>query len=124
MGNYEYLEPPRVCSCGAMPGEQHSDLGCDIARCASSGIQWIQCEGELHIYNGRHYGQHEGPCVSDIWTGWYPGMLEAVERGWFVYFGPPWIPCDPTHPGATPDLNRVGSELRWNPATQRHQEGV
>lgn len=123
--SYE-LPPPRACSCGAEPGTRHFE-GCDVARCKSTGAQLCQCGGEHHEYHGRWYGEHDGACGPDIWSGHWPGDIEAVERGWFSYFAPPgvagrrpWIRCGPDHPGATPDLNRVPLELKWDPATERY----
>ncbi len=120
-----FNEEPRPCSCGAAIDEQHHDW-CDIARCAATGQQLIQCAGEEHEYKGRTYGEHEGACESDRWTGFYPGTLEAVERGWFSVFHGlrGWVRCGPDDPDARPDLNRVHSELHWNPATQRYEEAA
>lgn len=74
----------RPCNqCGAEPGEHHRGWD-DIARCRSTGGQLIQCEGELHEYNGREYGYHEGPCGPDIWDGEYPGVKKCRELGWYT----------------------------------------
>lgn len=115
------------------PGQQHDPAGCDVARCAATGEQWIQCPGELHEYNGREYGEHEGVCQPTIWTGQWPGEMEATEFGWYSYFdvdstapgaGPygKWVTCDddPTRPGAKPDLNRVNEiHCTWSVEQQR-----
>ncbi len=82
-------------------------------------MQLIQCEGEVHVHDGREYGEHTGPCGSSLWTGWTVGEMEAIERGWFSVFSPPWTRCGADTPDAVPDLNRVFIELRWDAATQR-----
>jgi hypothetical protein len=109
-------EKNRPCNqCGAEPGERHRDWD-DIARCRSTGYQLIQCEGELHEYNGVEYGQHEGPCGPDIWDGEYPGVKQCRELGWYTttrdYFtGEERI---------TEDLNRLyGSFAKWDREAER-----
>lgn len=104
--------------CGAEPGEQHQ-FGCDVARCTATGEQFIQCEGELHTYHGREYGEHVGICQPTIWTGEWPGNEECRELGLWCYWGPPWTPCDADHPGAVADLNTLtrmamNGKLRWD----------
>lgn len=93
--------------CGATTGTQHGR--CDIARCAEHGIQLTQCPPA---------------CESDRWTGYWAGVLEAVEFGFFTYFvpngNPKWQPCGPEHPEARPDLNRILVECVWDPTTQRY----
>lgn len=109
----------RPCNdCGVPVGTPHQQ-GCDVARCTVTGHQRIQCEGELHVYNGREYGEHEGACGDDIWTGAWPGVIACAALGWWCV-GPPWRACSPDHPDASPDLNRLAVEARWNPATQRY----
>ena len=51
--------------------------------------------------------RHEPKAV--YWTGWWPGVLECRERGWFTRrtrSGDVWEPCGPEEPGASEDLNR------------------
>lgn len=104
--------------CGVQPGERHD--GCDVARCAATGEQWIQCGGELHEFKGNQYGEHEGTCQPDIWTGQWPGEAEAIEFGWYSYFDRGWHQCGPDHPGATPDLNRINAAYcTWSAPQQR-----
>jgi len=96
--------------CGAEPGERHRKWD-DIARCRSTGWQLIQCEGELHEYNGREYGEHEGPCGPDIWDGYWPGTKVCRELGWFTAPDSIW--------GEMEDLNRLAAacargELVWS----------
>jgi len=101
-------EPQRCGDCGVKPQEMHLD-GCDVARCAKTGIQRLQCE------------HHD---CNTVWTGQSPGEAECVEFGWFVrwnnYKG--WVPCGPDHPGRQVDLNRLMNpmgEARWDPQQQR-----
>lgn len=125
--------------CGAKPGERHD--GCDIARCVSTGFQFIQCAGELHIHQGREYGEHEGPCHEDIWTGEWPGAAECREYGFWSYFntrdeqyrtgGGPfladhpvgWVQVEPDDEylmqWATEDLNRLMVECVWDRGLQK-----
>lgn len=53
--------------CGAAPGEPHT-LHCDVARCLSKGGQRISCGC--------------GNCGMDIWTGIWPGVMEAHQWGY------------------------------------------
>jgi hypothetical protein len=113
--------------CGVEPGERHKD-GCDIARCASTGFQHLQCEGELHNFNGRVYGEHEGECVPGVWRGDYPGDLECRE--WHLWTRhipesePYWQPCSKDDDGATEDLNTLylwaaDGRIIWNREEER-----
>lgn len=86
--------------CGARVGMPHED-GCDVARCMWSGGQRLSC-----------LMSHD--CGEDVWTGQWPGEAEAVEMGLWCCWGPPWIECEPGHPGARPDLNRVAIVGRWD----------
>lgn len=117
-------ERPPCGDCRVQPGERH-DQGCDVARCISTGEQWIQCPGETHQYHGREYGEHAGICLPDIWTGVWPGEMEAIEFGWYCYFGPDygehgWVRVAASNPRARPDLNRINSgECVWSADKQR-----
>lgn len=97
-----------VCSCGAKIGEYHSD-GCDIARCRKCGEQAWACG---HATDKKSY--------PDVWTGYWPGTIECVDRGWFSYFKPDfgegmgWAQCGPEHLGAGPDLNRLMIETVYD----------
>jgi hypothetical protein len=107
---------PRPCNgCGAEPGERHRDWD-DIARCRSTGWQLIQCEGTLHEFEGRKYGEHAGPCGPDIWDGAFPGVTECHELGLFTNANSIW--------GATEDLNemtRMAAQgvLVWDTETEK-----
>ena len=82
--------------CGAKPGEEHNP-GCDVERCSVCKGQFIGCGCE----------GHDSSKVK--WTGWWPGELECVNRGWFSRMIPGkmgWHPCKWYDPDATPDMNR------------------
>lgn len=122
--------------CGVAAGAPHEG-GCDVARCLWTGRQRIQCDfgllamccavlrdngNESLAYElGAHYelDDPDHNCGQDVWTGHWPGELDAVERGLWCYWGPPWIPCGPEHPDARPDLNRLTTEGRWDREVQK-----
>ena len=111
-------ETKRCPDCQVEPGNRHIS-GCDVARCRSTGDQHLMCSGEEHEYNGRWYGEHEGPCETDRWTGEWPGVEFCRRMGWYT---------DRSFPGLQPgermeDLNRLAYEqargrIRWNPETE------
>lgn len=113
-------ERNRDCrQCGAAPGERHRpiELGdgshayCDLARCRQTGTQLIQCEGELHEFKGRWYGEHEGDCGPDVWDGEYPGVKQARELGLFT---------DHLGMGLTEDLNELVGNSDWDAEKERY----
>ena len=134
--------PKKPCGgCKAEPGEFHKE-GCDWERCPLCGRQMLQDDCIYEISLGKdvdleeEYPEifNEGPTVEMIqkyndhveaitgWQrhpGWYPGTALAVEKGWYVYWGPPWICCDKEHPEASPDLSRAHSEGWWDREKQR-----
>ena len=104
-------EKNRPCNgCGAEPGERHRSWD-DIARCRSTGVQLIQCEGELHEYKGVEYGVHEGECGPDVWDGEYPGVKQCRELGLYRH--------DSIF-GVTEDLNKLIMHSDWDPTTERY----
>lgn len=105
-------EPRRCGDCAVLPGEPHHD-GCDVARCLRTGGQRLAC-GEDH------------DCGNQVWTGAWPGDAECSIYGWHSYFEPGrgWVRCDPGHPEAGPDLNRLGAfsgETEWDPVACRYR---
>ena len=56
--------------CGATPKESHGE-SCDVARCLNTKIQRLQCDC--------------GKCGSDVWTGLWPGVQTAYEKGWVCF---------------------------------------
>ncbi len=119
--------------CAVAPGVVH-DEGCDVARCFATGEQRLVCGGEKHEHNGRWYGEHDGLCGRDVWTGEWPGAAECREYGFWCYWEPTvyqpddplgamfpgrWIPCGPDHPDAEADLNRLVTECVWDREQQR-----
>lgn len=117
---YKYddrVEDNKPCPhCQAEPGERHREWD-DIARCRSTGNQLIQCGGEEHEYNGRWYGDHDGPCGPDIWDGEWPGTKQCRELGWFKEMS--IFHTGEKYMGA--DLNRlISSATGWDPQTERY----
>lgn len=51
--------------CGIRPGQKHME-NCDVARCTTCGGQRLGCDCE------------DGD--GDVWTGIWPGTLEALEQ--------------------------------------------
>lgn len=115
------LRVNRYCpDCGVLMGEPHED-GCDVARCLENGRQRLCCDDywipnpdcddydsdEYYIPNPNH------DCGKDIWTGIWPGELDAIRLNKFVRWGPPWIECPMDHPEARPDLNCL-SRYTWD----------
>lgn len=124
-----------VCQdCGARPGEAHGG-GCDTAVCVHTGQQRIQCGIGVPEFTGpvltgwRDYDPHPGEdCGQDIWTGHWPGELDAIRLGWWCYFAPgqdpSWVRCGPDHPQALPDLNRLAIDGKWDKDLRRWETRV
>lgn len=133
--------------CGAQVGRPH-DHGCCVERCQFTGLQWIDCGGTSDFrcccdddngYNAdgdtiHTCGQVPHDCGSEVWTGVWPGYAEAIEYGWFCWFGPSpelrigpftvpagrtWLECGPEHPEAVPDLTRVIQLCNWDREQRR-----
>lgn len=115
---------PRSCNdCGAPVGEPHSP-GCDVARCLVTGGQRISCEGG----DGLGHAVEVMPgcfevrdCGHQVWSGAWPGVAECEELGWHSYLVPyeGWTRCEPDHPEAGTDLNRLFAEAEWDRAACR-----
>lgn len=91
-----------------------------MARCLATGEQRLGCGGELHVFKGHEYGEHEGECGDDVWTGEWPGVGECQKRGWYAVLKPVqgWQPCTADTSGAVEDLNRLYRDTKWDPATK------
>ena len=62
----EKADATQTChDCGVRPGQKHKE-NCDVARCNTCGGQRLGCDCE----NGD----------GDVWTGIWPGTLEALEQ--------------------------------------------
>lgn len=137
----------RNCSdCMAAPGEFH-EHGCDVERCPRCGGQMISCNC-IYIVNDIDVDTmeekhptifNEGPTeeMHDRWdkewgprrvkwTGFWPGVLECREYGFWAVFGPGllppqvgWVGVPVGTPGATEDLNRLARECVWDLHQQR-----
>lgn len=94
----------KCTGCGIKVGKRHLD-GCDHARCAKHGSQLLMEPKKCKKANR--------------YNGFWAGELEAIELGWFVRWGPPWIPCEPDNIVAVPDLNKIMKECKWNSKLER-----
>jgi len=116
--------PSRCHDCAVEPGQPHLD-GCDVARCLATGFQRIQCGGEEHEYKGQWYGEHEGECGHEIWTGIWPGVDDCQRLGLWCLDrcseGKGFVPCEAGTPGAREDLNRLYRACKWNAEAQRFE---
>jgi hypothetical protein len=99
---------PDCCpDCGVVPGSLHID-GCYVERCPVCGLQAFSCGHDATERRMR-------------WTGEPPGWAQCREFGWYAVLRADvgWTPCAADALGATPDLNRLYSECRWNVDAQR-----
>jgi hypothetical protein len=142
--------------CGAKVGREHKN-GCDVERCVLCGGQAISC-GCVYKVNGmdtntlqkKHPDIYKNGATEKmlerlaeeeekyggrfIWDGWWPGVKEANEFGWYSRWvdretGKPidfdmkrpgtWARCAATDPGAGADLNRLGREAVWSREQRR-----
>jgi hypothetical protein len=85
----------KLPSCRTPIGKVHG-AGCSIGRCKADGELRDQCFGD-----GRH-------SATTYW-GVYPGTIEALKRGWTIK----------SKGAIRPDLNRILSELTWDPYTEQ-----
>jgi len=126
--------------CGATPGTPHVG-GCDTARCLWTGGQRLACDGGFadivrqlradgHPEMAERLAYHLSiedeahDCGDDVWTGEWPGDAVARRLGLWCYWGPDyggkgWVRCEPDHPGAQPDLNRLHTGARWDREAKR-----
>lgn len=100
------------------PGSPH-EVGCDVARCPACGIQRLQCDD--------HTDDQSLDALA-VWTGRWPGVAECEREGWWCIWRPGsggWVSCEPDHPEARPDLNRLliaalsRRELVWSREQQQ-----
>ena len=113
-------DQPKTCNdCGAEPGEEHQGC-CDVERCplCRNGNQAMCCD--IHAYNEERPDDFnpEWENIREVWTGFWPGELEARAMNWWSRCTPwpgqkygPYVDCPPDHPDASPDLNRYSSYL-------------
>lgn len=127
--------------CGAEIGSRHRP-GCDIERCPRCGRQAISC---ACIYEVCGLDQntletdapeifHHGPTPEMTatwerewgaraipWSGLWPGIKECQEYGLYAKLVPGrgWVPCAPSDPEASEDLNTLVTRGKWDVDTQR-----
>lgn len=109
------IEPLREkCpDCQVGVGVEHSD-GCDVARCLDDGGQRLACG----VFRET---QHAGCCGSDTWSGYWPGVLECEEFGWWSVMLPGlgWVQVPEGTPDAVHDLNRLVLAGVWDREAKR-----
>lgn len=136
---------PRNCGdCGAGTGEFHKS-GCDVERCARCGRQRIACDCvyevnaiEVETLEQTHpkiYAEGAPEVWYKVldaeieqlggrirWTGVWPGEEECIEYGWYSRMVPGrgWVACESDHPDASPDLNRLAVEAKWDQKQRRY----
>ncbi|WP_329020497.1 hypothetical protein [Streptomyces sp. NBC_01601] len=97
------LDRPTNCpDCSVRPGQLHRH-GCDVARCAESGLQRLGCSHTRSACNTR-------------WSGHWPGDAECWEYGFLIHPSPEGKAAG--FP-PLPDLNRLYTECDWDPEQQR-----
>ena len=96
--------------CNVSVQEIHFE-GCDISRCKIHGSQLLKCR----LLN------QSNECSPTKFSGFFPGTEEAIKRGWYSYLDDDntWQSCASTHPEASPDVNRVFTELKWDSQSER-----
>ncbi|MER5608318.1 hypothetical protein AB0F93_03680 [Micromonospora tulbaghiae] len=116
------LAPTSNCpslACRAPVGQPHTEE-CETAVCLPTGEQRILHRGD------RLADLLDHDCGQDTWTGQHYGIAECQEYGWYVRRatssdpdGAAWVPCEPNHPNAVPDLDRLARHGVWHPADRR-----
>jgi hypothetical protein len=101
--------------CQVGVGVEHSD-GCDVARCMDDGGQRLACG----VFRET---RHAGCCGDDTWSGYWPGVLECEEFGWWSMMVPGlgWVQVPEGTEGAVHDLNRLVLEGVWDREARRWQ---
>lgn len=65
------------------------------------------------MFNGRWYGEHDGPCEPDIWDGEFPGTKACRKYNLYTEPDSIW--------GLTEDLNKLFSNCSWDPETESYE---
>lgn len=95
--------------CDVSIGETHENT-CGVSRCKNHGFQRISCP-------------MPGGCAPTKFSGYWPGVQEAVEKQWYYFVdeGKGVTPCSRDHEDALPDVNRVLAELTWNSESEKFE---
>lgn len=97
IGPWPVMEDDTCPQCGAHRGQTHTRT-CASARCRAHGEQLIQCMG-----TGKH--------LPGTYWGVFTGTIEAFKRGWVIEI----------RGRQRPDINRVTTELTWDPRTEQYR---
>ena len=64
-----------------------------------------------------------GGCAPTKFSGYWPGVEEAIERGWYYYVDDEkgLLHCGSDHEDALPDVNRVIAELSWSSESEKFE---
>ena len=114
----------QVITCGCI----YRENGMDRARLENEhpDIYFNGATNAMYKVLAKKVAQVGGPVP---WTGTWPGAAECMEFGWFCKWvdGPAgrwplgsWSKCAATDPDATPDLNRLATDGRWDPKARRY----
>lgn len=99
---------PNCPDCGVNVGEHHIN-GCDVERCPECGHQALSCSCSFIT----------APSIK--WTGFWPGVKECQEFGWYSKLVPGrgWCDAQEDDPKSTEDLNRMYMDAKWDKEQQR-----
>jgi len=98
--------------CGMPVGYPHEE-GCDVATCLTTGHQKLSC--------GVLRDTHPGDCGEDVWTGYWPGTIQAAAAGLWASLipGRSWQPSNWSDLDAIPDLNGLTTMGTWDRQAHR-----
>lgn len=104
------IELTKCPDCQVAPGDRHQD-GCDVARCAFNGRQYISCFDIEKLDDGTYDFKEptDHSCSPDTWTGEWPGVKVCRENNWYtdvVGLNGTTIHME--------DLNSVSQRAVWN----------
>jgi len=98
--------------CGTEPGELHN-FGCDIERCPKCGHQLLSCGCYADLEDEDGAIDDDDIAGRMPWTGEWPGLENCRKLNLWCIWDGKWTPCDKDTPGASEDLNRLGT-YHWD----------